>query len=164
MKALFQMVPTKALGPNGFPALFYQQFWDIVKGSIMDAYLQVLNQGASVRQFNQTHIVLIPKIKQPREVTDYRPISLCMYITKTIANRLKRILFEIIPPYQGVFVPERLISDNILVSYEFINHILQSRKGKKGLVVVKLNMSKTYDHIEWKFLHCIRSRLGFGER
>lgn len=77
MKALFQMVPTKAPGPNGFPTLFYQQYWDIVKGSIMDAYLQVLNQEAFVRQFNQTHIVLIPKTKQPQEVTDYRPISLC---------------------------------------------------------------------------------------
>ena len=33
-KALFQMGPTKAPGPGGFPDLFYQTHWDFFKEEI----------------------------------------------------------------------------------------------------------------------------------
>jgi hypothetical protein len=53
--------------------------------------------GGSV---NHSHIVLILKNKNPTRVTDYRPISLCnvLYksVAKVLANRLKLILPSII--------------------------------------------------------------------
>jgi hypothetical protein len=36
-KALFQMFPTKAPGPDGFPAHFFQRNWDICGGDISAA-------------------------------------------------------------------------------------------------------------------------------
>jgi hypothetical protein len=99
--------------------------------------------------------VLIPKVRRPEYVKELRPISLCnvvyKLVSKVLANRLKKILPEIISPSQSAFVPGRLTTDNILISYE-ITHFLQRRKkGKEGFAAIKLDMSKAYDRVEWRF-------------
>lgn len=99
--ALFQMCPTKAPEPDGFPALFYQHFWDSVKDKTIETCLNVLNKGASVQSLNHTNIALIPKIMHPQGSADFRPISLCnvsyKIISKVLANRLKKILILSFP-------------------------------------------------------------------
>ena len=98
--ALKQMYPLKAPGPDGMRPLFFQHFWPTCGAVVSKMVLDFLNQGIPPPNFNETHIVLIPKIKEPKRVTDYRPISLCnvtyKIVSKVIANRLKKILPSII--------------------------------------------------------------------
>jgi hypothetical protein len=100
--ALTQMHLLKSPGLDGFATCFYQSAWNTMKEEVCSVVLGFLNQDLFDSALNSKHIALIPKIKSPSKVTDYRPISLCNVLYKLIskvhANRLKKILPIIISP------------------------------------------------------------------
>ena len=104
--------------------------------SIVLAVLDFLNNGNMLLNINHTNIVLIPKVKNPERMFEFRPISLYNVIYKIIfkvlANRLKEVLPQIISPTQSAFVPGQLITENMLVAYETLHTMHFRKKGKKG--------------------------------
>jgi hypothetical protein len=94
-RALLQMAPLKAPGPDGFSAGFSQKNWSVMGEDICQAILGILNSGTMPLSLNSTNIALIPKVKNPSNVSEFRPISLCnvLYklVSKVLANRLKKI-------------------------------------------------------------------------
>ena len=93
LEAINQMVPLKALGPNGMPPLFYQHFWPVVDKDVTSSVLMWLNTGILPSPTNHTFITLIPKVNSPELVTEFRLISLCNVLykifSKVLENRLK---------------------------------------------------------------------------
>lgn len=81
-----------------------------------------------------------------------------------MANRLQKVLDECIDGAQSVFVPGRLISDNVLLAYEVLHSFKNKRCGRKGFMALKLDMSKAYDRVEWPFIKEMMGKLGFDER
>ena len=78
--ALNQMHPTKVPGPDGMFAIFFQNYWSIVGNDVICMILNVLNSNMSMTEINKTNITLVPRIKNPTKMTDFRPISLCNVI------------------------------------------------------------------------------------
>jgi hypothetical protein len=166
-EALESIGDLKAPGPDGMHAIFYKQFWETVGDTVTAKVLNVLRGGEIPTEWNETTVVLIPKVKEPESMKDLRPISLCnvvyKLISKVLANRLKKILDEIIAPNQSAFVPGRLITDTILLAYECTHFMKTRRKGNMGYAAVKLDMSKAYDRVEWSFIEKMMRKLGFAE-
>jgi hypothetical protein len=166
--ALFQMGPLKALGPDGFPARFYQRHWAIVKDDVVHAVRKFFHDGNMPEGINDTCIVLILKGNDPEELTDFRPISLCnvvyKIISKCIANRLRMILDVIINPEQCAFVPSRRITDNAIIAFKCAQEIQRSNGRRGDFCAYKLDLSKAYDQVNWGFLKQVMMKLGFHSK
>lgn len=95
------MAPHTTPGLDGMPPIFYKFFWHVVGEDITIVVLRALNSGIVPESINTTFISLIPKIKSPKKVLDFRPVSLCnvvyKLIAKLVANRLKNFLANTIP-------------------------------------------------------------------
>lgn len=134
-EALFQMHPNKAPGPDGMHALFFQKFWNIIIRDVVSFVQGWWRGNCDLEEVNRTCVVLIPKCNDPKNMGEFRPISLCnvLYkiISKTLANKLKPFLESIISISHSAFVPMRLITDNALVAFE-IFHAMK-RRGCEGV-------------------------------
>ncbi|KAL5543298.1 hypothetical protein UlMin_011008 [Ulmus minor] len=163
--AVFQMAPTKSPGADGMSAIFYQKFWPIIGEDITAACLSFVNGGLSLGSINETIITLLPKVKNPTRITEFRPISLCnviyKIISKMLANRLRRVMGSVISEEQSAFIPGRLITDNAIIGFESL-HAIKRRKTKKNYLALKLDMAKAYDRVEWEFIQRMMTKLGFS--
>jgi hypothetical protein len=163
--ALFQIGPLKAPRPDGFPGRFFQRDWALPKEDIVPAVQKNFETGNMPEGVNDTCIVLIPKIADPESMKDFRPISLCNVIYKTVSkcivNRLRPLLQDIISSNQSAFIPGRMITDNALLAFECLHAINTSKDGRSEFCAYKLDLSKAYDRVDWRFLNKVLRKLGF---
>nr|XP_027102884.1 uncharacterized protein LOC113724156 [Coffea arabica] len=165
-QAICQMDGESAAGPDGYSGRFFSAVWEIVGGNVYDAVRSFFCGAKLPRRITATSIVLLPKVQQPKDFSQFRPISLCNFVnkifSKILALRLAPILSKIISPNQSGFVRGRCIADNYLLAQEVIAGIKQKARG--GNVVFKLDMMKAYDRMMWPFLVKVLRSFGFGER
>jgi hypothetical protein len=75
-KAVFQMEHNKAPGPDGFPAEFYQNFWEIIKSDLLELFTFLHARQLELFRLNFGEIILLPKIKEAERIQQYRHICL----------------------------------------------------------------------------------------
>ena len=81
-----------------------------------------------------------------------------------LANRMRIMLASVVSDAQSAFIPGRAITYNIIISAEILHFLKRKRQGKHGCAALKIDMSKAYDRIEWKFLQAIMLKMGFPEK
>jgi hypothetical protein len=145
---------------------FTKKYWPHVSKDILACVNHFFQNHQLLQELNHTFITLVPKKSGSHSVHHFRPISLCnisyKIISKILANRLKKVLPQIISPLQSAFVPNRNIQDNSILAHELI-HSFKNKKGKKGLMFLKMDMEKAFDQMECKFLLAIMKKLGFND-
>ena len=124
VKALKQMHPKKSPSPNGMPLLFYQHYWSLVGNCVTQTILDFLNHGIIPPKFNETHIVLIPKIKNPTQITQNRPINL-----SNVVSRITSKVLALGPHYPFTGFVLRRPSLPIFISYMCRGFISSSQEN-----------------------------------
>ncbi|RVW91841.1 hypothetical protein CK203_030130 [Vitis vinifera] len=97
-----------------------------------------------LRSLNSTFLVLIPKKGAAEELKDFRPISLVGSLYKLLAK-----------------VVNRQILDATLIANEAVDSRL---KDNLSGLLLKLDIEKVFDHVNWECLLSIMSMMGFGQR
>ena len=91
---------SKSPEPNEFNFSFVKFCWELLKEDIIMIVNEFAGRGKWSRGFNVTFISLIPKVNNPQQVYDYRPISLvgCLYkiVSNILSLRLKKVINKVI--------------------------------------------------------------------
>lgn len=138
------------------------QLWERV---LQQQLLDFFQHGRMLKAIKTTLITLVPKTSCPKYVSEFRPISCCdtIYkcIKKMINNRLRLVLPHIIEDTQGAFVHSRHIVHNIMIVQDLVKHY--NRKATRPRCIIKLDMQKAHDTINWSVLKDMLLALEFPE-
>lgn len=94
-------MPTqKSPSLDGFNTDFIKRCWPLIKEDFYALCQGFYEENICLQSINGSYITLVPKVDTPLTVSDFRPISFlntCIkLITKILANRLQRIILELI--------------------------------------------------------------------
>ncbi|KAJ9539002.1 hypothetical protein OSB04_031735 [Centaurea solstitialis] len=142
-----------------------KKYWDQINDDVFGAvkYFEshpVINPGS-----NASFITLVPKVRDPLNLSEFRPINLIGCVTKIIskvlAERLKTVVNPVISKSKTAFIKGRSILDGPLV----INEILDwAKRSKNQMLIFKIDFEKAFDSLNWGFLDDILAQMGFGDR
>jgi hypothetical protein len=164
--AVFALNKDSAPGPDGFGAFFYQHYWDIVQMDVINAVLEFFTTSWILPGFNSNIIALLPKIPEAVSIDQFRPIAMTNFkfkiISKIIADRLASILPNLISEEQKGFIHGRDIKDCLCIASEAANLIHSKAHGRN--LILKIDVAKAFDTLEWPFLLKVLKVYEFNEK
>jgi len=87
-------------------------------------------------------------VPDPHCLNDYRPISLigCIYkiVAKLLANRLKRVMPNIIDDRQSAFISGRHLLHSVVIANEVVE---EAKRGRKSCLFFKVDFERAYDSV-----------------
>jgi len=155
----------KSPGFDGLPVEFYIVFWNDINDMLIDSYNYSFENGhLSLSQRNGIITLLPKKDKDLMEIKNYRPISLLTVdykiIAKTMANRLKACIGNLIHFDQSGFLKGRNIGNNIRLLLDIIDF---TEHNNLPAAVVLLDIQKAFDSVSHEFLFKVLDYLNFGD-
>ena len=145
--AVFQMEHNKAPGPDGFPAEFYQVFWEVIKDDLLALFADFHNEDLNLFSLNFGIITLIPKVQEATKVQQYRPICVLnvsfKIFTKVATNRLNNVAQTVVGPMQTAFLPGRNIMEGVVILHETIHELhTKNKMGSFSKLTLKRPITK----------------------
>ena len=161
--AIRQSANGKAGGPDGLPMELYKLFESVLAPKICDVLNEAFTEGALPDTMRAGEIILLYKKKDPRDLRNYRPITLLntdyKLLGKVLGARMKNAVDEIISPNQLGFVPKRVITEA-----SHLTKLIQAyldETDEEGLLIA-LDMEKAFDRCSWDYLRNAFRSAGFG--
>ena len=99
--------------------------------------------GIFLKGCNASFIALIPKVADPQNLNEFRPISLigCMYkiVAKLLAKRLKKVMPTIIDERKSAFIGGKHLLHNIVIANEAVK---EAKRCQKPCMVFKVDYER----------------------
>ena len=155
----------KSPGLDGLPYEFYVQLWETLGEDLVSVYNHLLfdSERLSKSQY-QAVVSLLAKDGDPRDIRNWRPISLtnCDYkiLTKTLANRLADAMPHLVDKIQVCSVKGRQIQHHTLLIRELITHC-NSKKAKA--YILSVDQEKAFDKVSRRYMFKVLRKLGLPE-
>jgi hypothetical protein len=160
---LFSMKNGKIPGPDGVTVEFFKDFYDHLKNDLLLVVRESQKEGRIHGPLNATFLCLIPKKQCPSSFEDYRPIACCnviyKLISKIISRRLRPMLSAFIGEEQFGFLHNRQIHDVVSIAQEVLHSV---KKRNLKATILKLDLSKAYDRVNWTFLRLVLIQMGMS--
>lgn len=87
-EALFSIHNDKSPRIDGYSSFFFKKSWSIIGSYVIAAIHEFFRSGFFLKEINVTTITMIPKVLSLAVVGDYRPITCCSVLYKTITKLL----------------------------------------------------------------------------
>lgn len=163
--ALQGMARNKSPGQDGLTVEFYCKFYSILNDVFMHIIHEIQETGELSRSMKLGVISLVYKNKGERtKLKNWRPISLLnvdyKILARIMSNRLKRVLPDIISPYQSCCIMGRDISDNISNVRDIID--LVEKDNLEGYIL-KIDQEEAFDRVSHTYLSKVLDKFGFSD-
>ena len=162
--AIRRTANNKSPGPDGLPGEFYRAFETMLAQPLKEAIIEAQRTNRLPPSMLEGDITLIYKKKDPKDIRNYRPITLLnvdyKILTKILADKLKIVCEATISAPQKGFVPGRQITDLTRQMYLLQDYV--EAQNQEALLVM-LDMEKAFDRCSWEFLKKSMRTMGIGE-
>ena len=164
--ALNLMKNGKNPGSDGLTVEFYKHFWPDVKYIIYESLQECIQDKMLSVEQRRAIIRLIPKKdKDITEIKNWRPISLLntdyKLIAMCLAQRLQKVIPEIISPDQNGYVKGRFIGFSVRT---IIDVIEKSNIDNMDTIIAFLDFEKAFDKLNWTYLDKALEAFGFCQK
>ena len=155
----------KSPGNYGLSKELYVKFWGKLNVYLFQSLLQGKRKGELSTSQRQAVIKLLEKKgRDKRLIKNWRPISLlnvdAKLLTKTLANKMKNVLPNLIKSDQTAYVANRFIGE----SARLISDIIEmTKKLNIGGYLLTVDIEKAFDSMDHTFLFAVLEKFGFGE-
>ncbi len=153
----------KSPGLDGLPSEFYQTFWPDISDLLVNVFNESFKEGKLSPSQNESVLSLIFKKGDTNLIQNYRPISLtnCDYkiLAFALANRLHKVLAEIIDPDQNGYVKGRFIGYNLRLIQDIMEY---AERTKNEGVLMLIDFKKAFDSVEWEYMFQTLNKFNFG--
>ncbi|XP_067438538.1 LOW QUALITY PROTEIN: uncharacterized protein [Thunnus thynnus] len=109
-------------GIDGLPADFYKTFWSVLGGDLLMVLNDSVKKGRLPQSCRRAVLTLLPKKGELQDIKNWRPVSLLCtdykLLSKVLANRMRKVMEQVIHVDQTYCVPGRLLSayaDDVIV-------------------------------------------------
>ena len=163
-KVLQSFQKNKTPGNDGLAIKFYVAFWPLIGKHLVECVNYSFKFGELSNSQKQAIITLIEKKgKDQRLIKNWRPISLINVnteiISKVLANRLEKVLPNLIHSNQNAFVKGRSIFDAVTSIDDIVHY--SKWNGWVGILVA-IDFEKAFNTVNFNFLIRTLHKFHFG--